>query len=46
MSNDSTKKWAEEQRKREAQRERDRKPACLHCGAPVTDGSALCGACD
>jgi len=46
MSNDSTKKWAEEQRKREVQRDRESKQTCLHCGAPVTDGSALCAACE
>lgn len=46
MSNDATKKWAEEQHKREADRRREAGPNCLHCGALVAKGRVLCDACE
>jgi hypothetical protein len=46
MSNDATKKWAEEQRKQEEARKRESAPKCMRCGAPAIDGSEFCAACD
>jgi hypothetical protein len=46
MSNDETKKWAEEQHKREEALRRQNAPKCLHCGAPAPHDAALCDACD
>jgi hypothetical protein len=46
MSNEATKKWAEEQRRQEEARKRETAPKCLHCGGPTPFGQELCDACD
>lgn len=47
MSNEATRKWAEEQRELEETKKWGNSPRCLHCSAPIpNDGSALCDACD
>ena len=55
MSNDNTRKWAQDQQKREAAERRLSSDyvTCLHCGnrfpasqGVVTDEAALCPACD
>jgi len=55
MSNDNTRKWAQEQQKRQAATHRSGPSyaTCLHCGTSfpasqgvVTANAALCPACD
>ncbi len=46
MSNEATKKWAEEQRRQEEIKRRENAPKCLHCGGPAPHGTVLCDACD
>ncbi len=46
MSNEATKKWAEEQRRQEEIKRRENAPKCLHCGGPAPHGAVLCDACD
>lgn len=46
MSNEATKKWAEEQRKQEEARKREAAPKCQHCGGPTPYGQVLCDACE
>ena len=53
MSNNSTLKWADEQRKREKEARQAGYPVCLHCKNPfppsagvVTADAAICDVCN
>ncbi len=41
MSNEATKKWADEQRRQEEIRRQEVTPKCLHCGGPAPHGAVL-----
>jgi len=46
MSNEATKKWADEQHRQNETKKRENAPKCLHCGGPIPHGAVLCDACD